>query len=213
MRTDRSSAAETRREVEKRLDRFLERAAPAEPRIVIRPCTAPRDLRNCADLVFHDVGRSMHVVAHHLAEDRAIFTVTVFDPGMIGQDIELFSASQTAISERRCASKAKFSLSCGPMRPLPPAERSSEPAGYATNSQRRRIAQQILFRLRDPELHARASASVFRRAARAALIARHFSAIVVTAYQSLAPAAYRADLFRYLFAYLNACIYFDVKMC
>jgi hypothetical protein len=52
----------------------------------------------------------------------------------------------------------------------------------------------------------------FDEKARAALIARHFSAIVVTAYQSLAPAAYRADLFRYLFAYLNACIYFDVKM-
>ncbi|THD44688.1 MAG: hypothetical protein E7774_09790, partial [Bradyrhizobium sp.] len=43
-------------------------------------------------------------------------------------------------------------------------------------------------------------------------IDEHFAELVRNAYRALVPGAYRADLFRYLFAYLNACVYLDVKM-
>ena len=201
--------------MEKRLDRFLEQTAPPEPmKFVIRSRTAPRNLRNCADLVFHDVGRSMHVVAHYLAEDRAIFTVTAFEPGMVGQDIEIvFSVADRYFRAPLRVESGKFSFVvrayCALFRPLD--DRANLPV-MQTNSQAavsRSKFYSVCAILNYTPAHAHL---FFDEEARAALIARHFSAIVVTAYQSLAPATYRADLFRYLFAYLNACIYFDVKM-
>ena len=185
-----------------------------EPNFQIPVRIAPRSLQNCSDFSFASHERSVHLAAHYLADQQIIVTITVFRPDLVGSTFDLVMrvSSEWFKLPVRLAS-SKFSFVVRAERPifLPLPDDVAIPV-VQTNSSAvvsRNKFYSVCTILNQTPAH---QYLFFDETARRQFADDHFPQAVVQAYDLLIPRTFRADLFRYLFAYMNECIYFDVKM-
>jgi GR25 family glycosyltransferase involved in LPS biosynthesis len=215
LRTEVVSNWQARLKIEEMLDEYLFGPGGAVTmKFHLPPYIPPRPVRNCSGLTFCNSDRNMHFAAHYLAADLIVITISIFDSTLTGEQVEIdFSLAADFFRVPICLESQKFSIIVQAHRPLfePLADHAELPV-VQTNSNSavsRNKLYSVCTILNNTPTHAYL---FFDEEARAEYIKSHFSAIVGQAYESLIPAAYRADLFRYLFAYLTECVYFDVKM-
>jgi GR25 family glycosyltransferase involved in LPS biosynthesis len=215
LRTETASHGKVRSQVEKNLGEFVsDPAGNAATRFHVPPCIPPRSVRNCSNLVFCNHDRRINLTANYLTDHQIIITITVFARGLIGKDTEIeFNLSMDFFRIPVRLESQKFSIVVEAYRPLfePLSDHAELPIIQTNNTLivSRNKFYSICTIMNNAPTHAYL---FFDDEACIKYIERHFSEIVQKAYQSLIPWAYRADVFRYLFAYLNECIYFDVKM-
>lgn len=214
LRTEGVSHWKVRVQIEKKLEELLNDFDDADGMTFRIPVyIAPRSVRNCSNLIFNNGDGTLHFVAHYLAPEQMVITITVFDTDLIGTDAEVVLALETDYFKIPLRlESAKFSLVVHTYRPLArPLSDHAELPIMQTNSTSlvsRNKFYSVCTILNYAPTHAY---SFFDGEARARYIELHFSELVQKAACSLIPGAYEADFFRYLFAYLNTCIYFDVK--
>jgi hypothetical protein len=185
-----------------------------EPAFRIPPRVAPRPLQNCSNFSFAFHDRNVHLVAHYLADRQIMVTVTVFNPDLVGSTFDVaFRVANERFKLPVHLASSKFTSVVRAehpvFRPLHDAVGIPVVQTNSTSLVSRNKFYSVCTILNHTPAH---EYLFFDEIARRKFSKDHFPELVVQAYDSLIPRTYRADLFRYLFAYLNKCIYFDVKM-
>ena len=196
------------------LGNLMDPGQSLEPAFRIPPRVAPRPLQNCSNfsLVSHD--RNVHLVAHYLSDRQVMVTVTVFKPDLVGSTFDVafrVSKERVELSVRPASSKFTSVLRAKHpvFRPLPDDVGIPVVQTNSSSLVSRNKFYSVCTILNHTPAH---EYLFFDETGRRKFSQDYFPEVVVQAYDSLIPRTYRADLFRYLFAYLNKCIYFDVKM-
>jgi hypothetical protein len=196
------------------LGNLIDPGQSLEPAFRIPPRVAPRLLRNCSNFSFAFHDRNVHLVAHYLADRQIMVTVTVFEPDRVGStfDVAFRVANERFKVPVRVASSKFTSVVRAEhplFRPLPDDVGIPVVQTNSTSLVSRNKFYSVCTILNHTPAH---EYLFFDEIGRRQFSNDYFPELVVQAYDSLIPRTYRADFFRYLFAYLNKCIYFDVKM-
>ena len=214
LRTIPASHYTVRSQIEADLGHLVDPAQGIDPNFQIPQYIAPRSIRNCSSLSFMGCDENVHLVAHYIAENQIVITITVFSASLVGSDLDVsLQLSKDFFRLPIRVSGTKFTIAVETYRPLfePLSDHAEIPVIQTNGTSIVSLNKfySVCTILNNAPTH---EYFFFDGTRLEKYLEGCFSETVVKAYELLAPGAYKADFFRYLFAYLNPCIYLDVKM-
>jgi GR25 family glycosyltransferase involved in LPS biosynthesis len=209
------SDSSQRKIIEARIDELLiSNAVQYEQIFYIPALIQPRPIKNCEGLFIRDQSSSISVIGHWTSARHILLSVTVFDKVLLGSNKEIWiECGADRFTVNLLLQDRKFTVLLETCRDVfTPLEVTNDLPliqTFETNDVSRFQYYAFTCVLNQGPKH---SYCFFNDKKRIEFINSHYTQQVVLSYQSLIPGAYRADLFRYLYAYIHPCIYIDLKV-
>ena len=197
------------------IERYLFDASPvAEERYRVPSRLPARQLANCRGLTVQGDSQRIHAVAHYFDRKCFLFTVTVFDDALVGKTHRFTVTTEDDRYELLVdIPSTKFTLlyEVANAAFAPVIDHSLLPIVQTreTNLVTRNMYNSICTILNNAPSH---PYQFYSDDDSEHFLRERYSALVCDSFRSLIPGAYKADLFRYCYLYLNMAIYCDCKL-